>query len=71
MENELGDLLFAIINYARFIDVNPEDALEKTNRKFIKRFQYLESKAGESGKTLHEMNLAEMDVFWEEAKKNE
>jgi XTP/dITP diphosphohydrolase len=71
MENELGDLLFAIINYARFIDVNPEDALEKTNRKFIKRFQYLEGKASETGKSLHEMNLEEMDVFWEEAKKNE
>lgn len=70
-ENELGDLLFAIINYARFIDVNPEDALEKTNRKFIKRFQYLESKAIETGKSLHEMNLEEMDVFWEEAKKHE
>ena len=68
MENELGDLIFAIINYARFINVNPEDALEKTNRKFIKRFQYLESKAKELGKSLKEMTLAEMDVFWEEAK---
>ena len=70
-ENELGDLLFAIINYARFIDVNPEDALEKTNRKFIRRFQYLEEKAKENGRTLHDMNLDEMDVFWEEAKKME
>ena len=71
MENELGDLIFALINYARFIDVNPEDALEKTNRKFIKRFQYLESKANEIGKSLHDMSLKEMDVFWEEAKKKE
>ncbi len=68
MENELGDLIFAIINYARFIDVNPEDALEKTNRKFIRRFQYLESKARELGKSLKDMTLTEMDVFWEEAK---
>ncbi|MDB5126093.1 nucleoside triphosphate pyrophosphohydrolase [Mucilaginibacter sp.] len=68
-EGEFGDLLFSLINYARFIGINPEDALEKTNRKFIKRFQYLESKAQENGKQLHDMNLAEMDVFWEEAKK--
>ncbi|GGH02981.1 nucleoside triphosphate pyrophosphohydrolase [Mucilaginibacter phyllosphaerae] len=68
-EGEFGDLLFSLINYARFIGINPEDALEKTNRKFIKRFQYLESKAKEQGKNLHDMNLAEMDVFWEEAKK--
>jgi XTP/dITP diphosphohydrolase len=67
-ENEFGDLLFSLINYARFININPEDALEKTNRKFIKRFQYLESKAAENGKQLHEMSLAEMDIFWEEAK---
>ncbi len=68
-EGEFGDLLFSLINYARFININPEDALEKTNRKFIKRFQYLESKAKESGKQLHDMSLAEMDIFWEEAKK--
>lgn len=68
-EGEFGDLLFSLINYARFIDINPEDALEKTNRKFIKRFQYLESKAKELGKNLKDMNLAEMDVFWNEAKK--
>ncbi len=68
-ENEFGDLLFSLINYARFININPEDALEKTNRKFIKRFQYLESKANENGKQLHDMSLAEMDIFWEEAKK--
>jgi XTP/dITP diphosphohydrolase len=69
MEHELGDLLFALINYARFIDVNPEDALERTNKKFIKRFQHLEKKAEEQGRSLKDMTLAEMDVFWEEAKK--
>jgi XTP/dITP diphosphohydrolase len=68
-ESEFGDLLFSLINYARFININPEDALEKTNRKFIKRFQYLESKAKENGKQLHDMSLAEMDIFWNEAKK--
>lgn len=69
MEHELGDLLFAIVNYARFIEVNPEDALERTNKKFIKRFQHLEKKATELGKSLKDMTLSEMDVFWEEAKK--
>ncbi|GAA4340919.1 nucleoside triphosphate pyrophosphohydrolase [Mucilaginibacter gynuensis] len=68
-EGEFGDLLFSLINYARFININPENALEKTNRKFIKRFQYLETKARENGKQLHDMTLAEMDVFWDEAKK--
>jgi len=68
-ESEFGDMLFSLINYARFININPEDALEKTNRKFIKRFQYLEVKARESGKNLHDMTLAEMDIFWNEAKK--
>ena len=68
-EAEFGDLLFSLINYARFIDINPEDALEKTNKKFIKRFQYLESKAKKLGKSLKDMNLAEMDIFWNEAKK--
>ena len=69
MEAEFGDVLFSMINYARFLKINPEDALERTNKKFIKRFQYLESKAGELGKPLMEMTLAEMDVFWNEAKK--
>ncbi len=69
IESEFGDVLFSMINYARFLNVNPEDALERTNKKFIKRFQYLESKAGELGKPLMDMTLAEMDVFWEEAKK--
>lgn len=71
MEHELGDLIFALVNYARFIGVNPEDALERTNKKFIKRFQHLESKAKTMGKSLKDMTLAEMDVFWEEAKKME
>jgi XTP/dITP diphosphohydrolase len=70
-EHELGDLLFAIVNYARFIDVNPEDALERTNRRFIKRFQYIEEKAKEGHKPLNEMTLDEMEVFWNEAKKLE
>ena len=70
-EHELGDLLFAIINYARFIEVNPEDALERTNRRFIKRFQYIEEKAKEGQKPLNEMTLDEMEVFWNEAKKLE
>lgn len=69
MEAEFGDVLFSLINYARFLDINPEDALERTNKKFIKRFQYLESKADELGKPLMDMTLAEMDVFWNEAKK--
>ncbi|MGB5229848.1 MAG: nucleoside triphosphate pyrophosphohydrolase, partial [Eudoraea sp.] len=69
LEAEFGDVLFSIVNYARFLDVNPENALERTNKKFIKRFQYLESKAKEHNRTLKDMSLAEMDVFWEEAKK--
>ena len=67
-EAEFGDLMFSLINYARFIGINPETALERTNKKFIYRFQYLESKAKELNKNLQEMTLAEMDVFWEEAK---
>ena len=69
MEAEFGDVLFSMINYARFLNINPEDALERTNKKFIKRFQYLESKADQLGKPLMDMTLAEMDVFWEEAKR--
>ncbi len=71
IENEFGDVLFSLVNYARFLDVNPENALERTNKKFIKRFQHLEKRAKENKKTLKEMSLAEMDVFWEEAKKIE
>ncbi len=66
---EFGDLLFSLINYARFKNINPEEALERTNKKFIKRFQYLESEAGKAGKKLNEMTLAEMDVYWNAAKK--
>ena len=70
-ESEFGDLLFALINYARFIDINPETALERTNRKFISRFKFLEKAVNADGKKLHEMNLSEMDVYWEMAKKSE
>jgi len=68
-EGEFGDLLFSLINYARFININPENALEKTNKKFIKRFQHLEKRAAEQGKQLQDMTLAEMDLYWNEAKK--
>ena len=68
IEAEFGDVLFSMINYARFLKVNPENALERTNKKFIKRFQYLEGKAKELNKSLKDMTLAEMDVFWNEAK---
>ena len=67
-EAEFGDLLFSLVNYARFIDINPETALERTNKKFIKRFTYLEQQARANGKSLSEMTLAEMDVYWNEAK---
>ncbi len=69
--NEFGDLLFALINYARFKNINPEESLERTNRKFIRRFQYLEAAAASSGKLLSDMTLAEMDVYWNEAKNQE
>lgn len=69
MEAEFGDVLFSMINYARFLKIDPENALERTNKKFIKRFQYLEQKAAGLNKKLADMTLAEMDVFWEEAKK--
>ena len=68
MEAEFGDVIFSMINYARFLGINPENALERTNKKFISRFQYLESKAAEKNKALKDMTLAEMDVFWNEAK---
>ena len=71
LEQEFGDLLFAVINAARLYGVNPENALEKTNRKFIKRFGYLEARAKELGKSLKEMTLAEMDEIWDEAKTKE
>lgn len=69
IEAEFGDVLFSMINYARFLKVNPENALERTNKKFIHRFQYLEEKARENSRELKDMSLAEMDVFWNEAKK--
>ena len=69
MEDEFGDVLFSLINYARFVNINPENALEKTNTKFIKRFQYLENKAKLDGKLLENMTLEEMDIYWNEAKK--
>lgn len=68
IEKEYGDVLFSMINYARFINVNPENALEKTNKKFINRFQYLETQAKKAGKELSDMSLTEMDVFWEKSK---
>lgn len=68
MENEFGDVLFSMVNYARFLKINPENALERTNKKFSKRFQYLENKAKSLKKELKDMTLAEMDVYWEEAK---
>jgi len=67
-EKEFGDVLFSMINYARFIGVNPENALEKTNKKFINRFQYLEREAKKAGKELSDMSLVEMDVYWEKSK---
>lgn len=71
MEAEFGDLLFSLINAARLYDINPENALERTNRKFIRRFNYLESKTIAQGKDLKKMSLCEMDDIWEEAKKEE
>ena len=68
---EFGDLLFSLVNYARFIEIDPEEALERTNKKFIKRFQFLERESGKAGKKLGDMTLAEMDVFWEKAKSME
>lgn len=69
IEEEFGDVLFSLINYARFIGVDPEIALERTNKKFIKRFQYLETESKKDGKNLSEMSLDEMDQYWNEAKK--
>lgn|SRR5690606_29968734 len=68
-EAEFGDLLFSLINYARHLGINPENALERTNTKFIKRFSHLEKRASENGQDLKDMTLAEMDVYWNEAKK--
>ncbi len=68
IEAEFGDVLFSLINYARFIKVDPESALEKTNKKFIKRFQFLEKEAAKEGKELSNMTLSEMDIHWEKSK---
>jgi XTP/dITP diphosphohydrolase len=67
-EGEFGDLLFSLVNYSRFVDINPETALERTNKKFIKRFQYLEEASKADGKTLSDMTLSEMDAYWNKAK---
>lgn len=66
--SEFGDLLFSLVNFARFIQIDPEEALERTNKKFIKRFQYLEQESAKDGKKMGEMTLAEMDAYWEKAK---
>ena len=71
VESELGDVLFSLVNYARFLGINPENALERTNKKFINRFLFLESRAREAGRKLSDMSLAEMDLHWEAAKKRE
>ncbi|MDH3795707.1 MAG: nucleoside triphosphate pyrophosphohydrolase, partial [Flavobacteriaceae bacterium] len=68
IESEFGDVLFSLVNYARFLKINPENALERTNKKFIHRFKHLEGKAKEKGQSLTEMSLEEMDVYWNEAK---
>lgn len=71
MESEMGDIFFALVNAARLYDITPENALERTNRKFIKRFNYLEQRVKESGRNLKDLTLAEMDEIWNEAKANE
>jgi MazG family protein len=68
LENEIGDVFFALVNYARFLNVNPEYALRKTNKKFINRFSYIEKKIAETGRKINESNLQEMDKYWEESK---
>jgi XTP/dITP diphosphohydrolase len=67
-EGEFGDLLFSLVNYSRFVDINPETALERTNKKFISRFQYLEEASKADGKSLGDMSLEEMDIYWNRAK---
>jgi len=68
--SEFGDVIFSLINYARFINLDPDEALERTNLKFIKRFKYLEQAASKAGKSLQDMTLDEMDVYWDQAKKS-
>lgn len=69
LEKEVGDVFFAMVNYARFLGINPEDALRLTNKKFVKRFNYVQMKVKETGKTINESNLEEMDKYWNESKK--
>jgi tetrapyrrole methylase family protein / MazG family protein len=69
LEKEVGDVFFAMVNYARFLNINPEDALRRTNEKFINRFNYVQKKVKETGKAINESNLEEMDKFWNESKK--
>ena len=71
MEAELGDVIFSLVNYARFLKVNPENALERTNKKFIKRFNYIEEKANKSQRKVSELSIEEMEVLWQEAKKTD
>lgn len=68
--DEFGDLLFSLVNYSRFVNIDPEEALERTNKKFIKRFQYLESESKKDGKSIEKMSLEEMDEYWEKAKRS-
>ncbi len=68
LENEIGDVFFALVNYSRFLGINPENALRRTNKKFINRFNYIEKKIAESGRELKDSTLAEMDKFWNESK---
>lgn len=71
IEEEFGDLLFALVNYARYLGINPDDALERTNRKFIRRFQYIETQSAKEGHQLSDMSLEEMDAYWNRAKEKE
>jgi len=71
LEDEIGDIFFALVNYSRFLDINPENALRRTNTKFIKRFSYVENKIKSMGKKLSESNLKEMDIYWEESKRKD
>jgi XTP/dITP diphosphohydrolase len=68
MEEEFGDVLFSLVNYSRFVNVNPEDALEKTNKKFIRRFQFMEQKIKEDGLDLSKLSFEQMNTFWDMAK---
>jgi XTP/dITP diphosphohydrolase len=68
IEDEFGDVLFSLINYARFIKVNPETALERTNKKFIKRFKYIEVQAKKHDRSINDLNIEEMEAYWQEAK---